>query len=83
MLTRNYESLPLIIDDIFANYDPQRLENGLKLLVELSSRSQIIFFTCHKNQFDKLKEIATVKKCQIINEDIGGFKIMKVICGEF
>lgn len=80
MLTKDYETLPLILDDVFANYDSQRLENGLKLLVELSSKYQIIFFTCHKNQIDKLQEIITQKKLQfqVINEEIGEFKIMKI-----
>lgn len=80
MLTKDYETLPLILDDVFANYDSLRLENGLKLLVELSSKYQIIFFTCHKNQIDKLQEIITQKKLQfqVINEEIGEFKIMKI-----
>ncbi|MBE8540173.1 AAA family ATPase [Geoglobus acetivorans] len=81
MLTRNYESLPLIIDDIFANYDPQRLENGLKLLIDLSAKYQVIFFTCHKYQVDLLEKIATERGLQMSNEDVTGLRITKISFG--
>ena len=41
--------LPLILDDVFVNFDEQRTDAALDLLLEFASRGQqILFFTCHK-----------------------------------
>jgi|GEM_PF-1621034 uncharacterized protein YhaN len=77
MLTKDYETLPLILDDVFANYDSQRLENALNFLVELAKKYQIIFFTCHKEQADKLGEIVTNKGFGISSSEIGEFSVLK------
>lgn len=78
MLTKDYETLPLILDDVFANYDSQRLENALNFLVELAMKYQIIFFTCHKEQADKLEEIVTNKGFGISSSEIGELRVLKV-----
>lgn len=39
--------MPLIVDDLFINFDDRRTEAGLKVLGELSGRMQIIFLTHH------------------------------------
>ncbi|MDO5056861.1 MAG: AAA family ATPase [Lautropia sp.] len=41
------QRMPLIADDLFINFDDQRTEAGLKVLGELSQRTQIIFLTHH------------------------------------
>lgn len=38
--------LPLILDDPFVNFDPERLERALGLLKHLVQRTQVILFTC-------------------------------------
>jgi DNA repair exonuclease SbcCD ATPase subunit len=40
---------PVILDDPFANYDEDRLENAMKLLKELSANHQILLLTSHGN----------------------------------
>ncbi|WP_424991822.1 ATP-binding protein, partial [Paenibacillus turpanensis] len=39
--------LPIVMDDIFVNFDERRTENAIKLLSELSENRQFLLFTCH------------------------------------
>ncbi|ODS30813.1 MAG: Chromosome partition protein Smc [Candidatus Scalindua rubra] len=56
-------TLPLIVDDILVNFDPQRAATTIKLLNEISRENQIIMFTCHPNTLDLCKkEIKDFKK---------------------
>ena len=51
------EKMPIILDEAFAYYDNQRLENILKYLYENYKDNQIIIFTCNNREkeiFDKL-----------------------------
>jgi len=41
------EPLPFIVDDILVRFDDQRAEATLKVLAQLSTQTQIIFFTHH------------------------------------
>lgn len=52
------ESMPIILDEAFAYYDEERLENILKYLNEECKDNQIIIFTCtnrEKQILDKEK----------------------------
>ncbi|MDF2658955.1 MAG: hypothetical protein K0Q94_1746 [Paenibacillus sp.] len=42
-------SLPFIMDDVFVNFDADRLRRCLELLPELSARRQLLLFTCHSH----------------------------------
>jgi uncharacterized protein YhaN len=42
-----HAAVPLILDDIFVNFDAERLEHSVRLLAELSRDHQIVMFTCH------------------------------------
>ncbi len=44
---RHHEPVPLIVDDILVHFDDQRLEAALRLLADLSARTQVICFTHH------------------------------------
>ena len=44
------ESMPIILDETFAYFDNERLENILKLLENLSNKHQIIIFTCSNRE---------------------------------
>lgn len=50
--------LPLFLDDSFVQYDDQRLQHMLDLLMELGRSRQIILFTCQQREKDKLSQIA-------------------------
>lgn len=41
------ERLPLFIDELFVNWDEERMRAGLALLGEIAERRQVFFFTCH------------------------------------
>jgi len=45
LLSTSGETIPLILDDPFVHFDPQRLKNMLQFLVELSKEHQILLFT--------------------------------------
>jgi uncharacterized protein YhaN len=49
MLSRNGESIPMILDDPFANYDDERLERTMALLVRIAQHHQILLFTCRED----------------------------------
>ncbi|HYG62476.1 MAG TPA: AAA family ATPase [Thermoanaerobaculia bacterium] len=48
------EPLPFVVDDILINFDDRRSEATLRVLAELSKRTQVILFTHH----ERLKEMA-------------------------
>ncbi|GMU93514.1 MAG: hypothetical protein AMXMBFR4_25720 [Candidatus Hydrogenedentota bacterium] len=48
-LSATGESIPLLLDDPFANYDDARLANALRLLSEIAKTNQILLFTCRQD----------------------------------
>lgn len=47
--------LPLLLDDLFVHFDDRRLRDTLPVLEELSSRRQIVLFTCHRHVADAIE----------------------------
>lgn len=45
-------SLPFVADDLFTNFDDERATAGIKVLIELSRKCQILFFTHHRHLVD-------------------------------
>jgi uncharacterized protein YhaN len=41
------EPLPLVLDELFVNWDPQRAGRGLSTLRTIGERRQVLLFTCH------------------------------------
>ncbi len=39
--------LPLVVDDILVNFDPDRAQAAIKVLKEVSTTHQLLIFTCH------------------------------------
>ncbi len=69
IIAKDNQPLPLLLDDIFAQYDDKNCDLAFKFLLkylkESNSLSQIMFFTCHehiakmaKETFDNLNEIS-------------------------
>lgn len=57
-LAEEYEkivSLPLVMDDIFVNFDSRRLKETLVVLAEVAERRQILLFTCHEHVAEAVK----------------------------
>ncbi|MEK6235745.1 MAG: hypothetical protein N2C14_13640, partial [Planctomycetales bacterium] len=45
----NHEAVPFIVDDVLIQFDDDRALETLKALVELSRRTQVLFFTHHRH----------------------------------
>ena len=46
---KRHEPMPFIVDDILIHFDDERAAATLELLLELSGRTQVIFFTHHRH----------------------------------
>ncbi len=55
-LSEEAGSLPIILDDAFAQFDDKRTALGFEFLKEYAKEHQIIFFTCHKELTEKYGE---------------------------
>lgn len=51
------QNMPIILDEAFAYYDDERLENTLKFLIDNFKENQIILFTCTNREKDILDKI--------------------------
>lgn len=47
-------AVPILLDDALVNFDDERMASALDYLLELSSRHQILLFTCQKREGDYL-----------------------------
>ena len=47
-------SLPVLMDDVVVNFDPERRDGAITALAELAAMRQVIFFTCHPDVADAL-----------------------------
>jgi uncharacterized protein YhaN len=65
-LVREYanhvEPLPVVFDDIFVNFDPQRSQTSLRAIRDLCSSHQVLFFTCHPHLVRAAQEIVPSAK---------------------
>ncbi|MCY2968196.1 MAG: hypothetical protein NT069_31955 [Planctomycetota bacterium] len=49
--------LPLLLDDVFVNFDQPRTEAAIDLLLEFASRGrQLVFVTCHQHLVQMFRE---------------------------
>ncbi len=67
------ESLPILMDDIFVNFDEQRAKQSAKTLnkiVEDNKNQQILFFTCHEHIARILKENITCSTLYTIEKGL-------------
>ena len=61
------EKLPLFLDETFAYYDDERLQNVLIFLVKEALKRQIFIFTCSKREIDMLNNLNI--KYNLVNLD--------------
>ena len=45
---RTAEALPVVMDDILVNFDPERASRAAEAIRELARSHQVIYFTCHE-----------------------------------
>ena len=55
-LSRGKEPVPLLLDDVFATSDDDRLRAGMRALIEsFGAGHQVLVTTCHRGRMDELK----------------------------
>ncbi len=53
--SRERDPLPLVMDDIFVNFDGQRASRALEVLGEMACRHQVLVFTCHAETVERAR----------------------------
>ena len=57
-LSRGDESLPLLLDDVFATSDDGRLRSGMRSLIEsFGAGHQMLLATCHRGRMQELRKL--------------------------
>jgi uncharacterized protein YhaN len=60
-LVREYanhvDPLPVVFDDIFVNFDPERSRTSFKAIRDLCTTHQVLLFTCHPHLVRQVEEI--------------------------
>lgn len=51
------EPLPIVLDDVLANFDPVRTRRTLEALGQITDRVQVLLFTCHPHVADLAQEV--------------------------
>ncbi|MBI5208256.1 MAG: AAA family ATPase [Candidatus Firestonebacteria bacterium] len=70
MLTKCGEKVPVVLDDIFVNFDYDRRNKVWETIFMLSQENQIILLTCHKEYVNELKSLFEHNNIQYSEEFI-------------
>jgi len=57
-----HEPIPFILDDVLLNFDDDRAKAAIQVLAELSTHTQVIFFTHHNHLVDMAKDSLSEKE---------------------
>lgn len=60
------EPIPFILDDILVHFDDERSKETLRVLLELSNYTQVIFFSHHRRLLEIMQDIADESSYQMI-----------------
>ncbi|MDA0710621.1 MAG: hypothetical protein O3B73_10485, partial [bacterium] len=69
---RNARVLPVIMDDITVNFDPERAAHAVAALRELSEKHQVIVFTCHPATRDLFENLDAEAGVRVLHLDRQG-----------
>ena len=50
------EAIPFVADDLFVNFDTDRAKAGIKVMQQLSERTQVLFYTHHSHLVELARE---------------------------
>ncbi|MBI5845480.1 MAG: AAA family ATPase [Deltaproteobacteria bacterium] len=50
--------IPLVMDDVFVNFDHPRAERAAMVLSDIARSMQVLYFTCHAHTFDMFRQVA-------------------------
>jgi uncharacterized protein YhaN len=65
--SRERDPLPLVMDDIFVNFDGPRASRALEVLGEMAGRHQVLIFTCHAETVERARRLGP--QVQVIDLD--------------
>jgi len=51
-------ALPVLMDDVLVNFDPERRRGAAEAVWQLAGQRQIVFFTCHPETAAAFSEVA-------------------------
>ena len=54
---RGNEPLPIILDDVFVNFDPERFQAACGAVGKLAETHQVFTFTCHPQIAEKMSQM--------------------------
>lgn len=52
LLTEGQETLPLLLDDPFVQYDNERMEAAMGYLAQVAENRQVVIMTCHRRELE-------------------------------
>ena len=52
LMSGNAETLPLILDEVFSQYDDERTQSTLEFIKEEFPENQLLLFTCKEREVD-------------------------------
>ena len=70
-------NLPVIMDDILVNFDPGRAKSALQAIFQLSKSMQLLYFTCHPQIVEMIKELSEESMNYISHTDVSIFQLDK------
>lgn len=56
--SRNAEPLPVVMDDVLVNFDPERASAACSAVLGLAEQFQVIFLTCHPQTVECFRRLA-------------------------
>ena len=59
--SRNAEPMPVIMDDVLVNFDPERAQAAANVIADLSSRFQVLMLTCHPQTVNYFKNACSAQ----------------------
>lgn len=51
-------SLPVLMDDVLVNFDPERRKGAVEAIAQLAEERQVVFFTCHPETAQVFRDAA-------------------------
>lgn len=59
------DALPMVLDDVFVNFDDERMGKALNLLLEIAEKRQIVMFSCHRREMEFFENEKRVNKIKL------------------
>jgi len=51
------EPLPLVMDEVLVNFDPDRARRTAELIADVAQRNQVLLFTCHPETLALFRQV--------------------------